>query len=953
MLALCAPSAGATALAASLLLLIGALPAKAASHRPPPLHERALSHPQDLSFHVLPRRAPSPNALTKRRNGEEHRLASALDSSRPPSWDDRFLLSFLAHDGEPVTLSLRPSANLVPAAGVRSVERWRDEQSGEWRSAERVLAREDVRAYEGWVVPEDEDVERWIREEIAGVLRPGRAGAGWARVVLSSSQVGGELEDEDDAPVRFQGTYTKDGEQFTVHSTERYLRTKDDLDPEPPLVTPRRRSRRAFGGADDAVLTPRHPSMVIVRESATMSPHERIAALRKRGLPLPDPASLPSADASSCSHDALAFNVDPAHPVYAAAYPQTPFDNSSSWLSYLSGGAHVQPFTPADHSSPFEPTSFRYVPSDRRSAMWKRQGDDISGGSGTSSNFINSIGDTSGCPKSAMVVFVGVASDCTYTQSYGSPAGAREQILTDFNSASALYQESFNISLGIVELAVMNTTCPSSSAEVDSAYPWNLPCPTSGSGSASGSSLGVDLNTRLSIFSQWRGDKGGSDGAGLWHLLTECQTGSEVGVAWLGQLCKVSASSSGGQTTSGTGVTAITRSEWQVIAHEIGHNFGAIHDCAAGCSLSGSCCPLSTSTCNANADYIMSPVSEKNVSTFSPCSIGNICSTLSNSLNTTCLATPGQAGNPAVISLQSCGNGIKEEGEDCDPGGDTDDPCCDAQTCKFAPGAVCDPRNSLCCTSQCQVASNGTVCRAAIDQRCDIAETCDGTSRECPKDEYKSDGSGCGDGLSCATGVCTSRDLQCRNAGSTLSLTKACPASASSTCNIICDDPTTSSSCVILDQSFRDGTSCGYGGRCRGGSCQTGSALDTAKGWYRDHLNIAIPVTIVVALLVLAILYALIRCCCCRGRPAKGAAPLKPGRNQSHSSRYAVPPPMAQPMNGGYYPPQGPPNGMYYPPPQDGQQGSYYAPPQGPPPTHPSNAYQSDFNHQPRNVLRR
>ena len=84
------------------------------------------------------------------------------------------------------------------------------------------------------------------------------------------------------------------------------------------------------------------------------------------------------------------------------------------------------------------------------------------------------------------------------------------------------------------------------------------------------------MNDRLSIFSRWRGQKGGADGAGLWHLLTNCSTGSEVGVAWLGQLCRVGSSSSGGQTTSGTGVTAITRGEWQVVAHEVGHNFGYV-----------------------------------------------------------------------------------------------------------------------------------------------------------------------------------------------------------------------------------------------------------------------------------------------------------------------------------------------------------------------------------------
>ncbi|KAK4336486.1 hypothetical protein RTBOTA2_005291 [Rhodotorula toruloides] len=404
---------------------------------------------------------------------------------------------------------------------------------------------------------------------------------------------------------------------FTIHSTEQYLRTKDDLDPEPPLVTPLRRSRRAFGGADDAILLPRHPAMVIVRESAILSPVEHISALRKRGLPLPDPTILSTA--SSCSHDSLPFNVDPAHPVYANSHHALDtYSNSSSlsspWLSFPSSPS-IQPFTPADHSTSFN--SYRYVPSDRHR---KRQGDDISGGSGSSSNFINSIGSTTGCPKQNVVLFVGVAADCTYTTTQRSSDAARQQILSNFNSVSALYQRSFNVSLSIIKLAVMNLTCPSLSSQVDPSNPWNLLC-QSGSTGRAGSSIGVDLNTRLSIFSQWRGDKGAQDGAGLWHLLTKCQTGSEVGVAWLGQLCRTASSSQGGQTTSCTGVTAATRSEWQVIAHEIGHNFGAIHDCASG------------------ANYIMSPVSEKNVSSFSPCSVGNICTTLSSSLNTTCLAT--------------------------------------------------------------------------------------------------------------------------------------------------------------------------------------------------------------------------------------------------------------------------------------------------------------------------
>jgi hypothetical protein len=100
--------------------------------------------------------------------------------------------------------------------------------------------------------------------------------------------------------------------------------------------------------------------------------------------------------------------------------------------------------------------------------------------------------------------------------------------------------------------------------------------------------------------------------------------------------------------------------------------------------------------------------------------------------NTSCLSDPDPTRQ--VISLQMCGNGIVEAGEDCDPGKGVNSSCCDVTTCKFRTGAVCDPESSLCCTSQCTFAPSTQTCRPSKDTQCDIAETCTGNSSACPAD---------------------------------------------------------------------------------------------------------------------------------------------------------------------------------------------------------------------------
>jgi len=93
-----------------------------------------------------------------------------------------------------------------------------------------------------------------------------------------------------------------------------------------------------------------------------------------------------------------------------------------------------------------------------------------------------------------------------------------------------------------------------------------------------------------------------------------------------------------------------------------------------------------------------------------------------------------------------CGNGFVEEGEDCDCGEDDCGvgSCCDGSTCTFAdPSYQCDDDGGVCCNSCMFISSSQNfVCREQRDE-CDVAETCDGTSGDCPRDVYDYPGTPC------------------------------------------------------------------------------------------------------------------------------------------------------------------------------------------------------------------
>ncbi|CAL1697050.1 unnamed protein product [Somion occarium] len=713
---------------------------------------------------------------------------------------DSFRLKLTAFD-DTYYLHLRPNEHLIhPAARIKYYKTGPNGDS--ILSHTEPLLPQSIKAYWGEVIPADVSPDR-MREDAAGVwLRPsGKSELGWARITVHHQ---GDIH-RGIAP-SFEGAFSVNGVVHHVMTKENYLRNKHHLDP------------HVISMDEDS-------SLVIFRDSDIMSPHEYHAVQGLDSQPIPKPPK-------ACGHDRLKYNTDPSqNPALRRPAPPP----TSPW---------------------YDP--FRFLDTRAPNATLVRR-DDVAGG-GMGINFQDHIGDTVGCPATQKIVFMGVAADCEYVRQYGSQQNASQQIISNFNTASALYKNTFNVSLGIVELQIQDPQCPSTA---DSANPWNVAC-----------SNDITLNSRLSVFSDWRGKKG-ADGAGLWHLMSGCPTGTEVGIAWLATLCQVTSSGSSPNVVSGAAVSTSGRVEWQVIAHEIGHNFGAIHDCTDGCDGNdGECCPLTKDSCNANSQFIMSPVAEAGETKFSQCSLGNICSLmLGNSggmTNTSCLADPGSG--PQLISLQMCGNGIVEEGEDCDPGTGSTSSCCDVDTCKFRSGAVCDPDSSPCCTGECTFAPTTQVCRPSKDSLCDQPEMCTGNSSSCPSDVFSPNGQSCGDnGLACANGVCTSLDKQCQTVGASMNLSRACNSQNDRSCQVSCQDPRVFNQCVILQSTLIDGSPCGYGGTCVSGNCQSGSFLDTAKSWYTSNLQISIPVTIVAAVVLLLVIWGVIAAIrgCIRGSPSR------------------------------------------------------------------------------------
>ncbi|XP_042750729.1 disintegrin and metalloproteinase domain-containing protein 32-like, partial [Lagopus leucura] len=230
------------------------------------------------------------------------------------------------------------------------------------------------------------------------------------------------------------------------------------------------------------------------------------------------------------------------------------------------------------------------------------------------------------------------------------------------------------------------------------------------------------------------------------YLLMYRDQADFVGATSPGMLCRSDAS--GAVAVLQRAVTLESFSV--VLAQLLGRSLGMGFDDGRSCR-----CPTHTCVMESRALHI------SGTKAFSSCSTADLEQFLRRDAGRCLLHSPQLRGS-SPHRAPICGNGVVEQGEQCDCGSTeacSKDKCC-TKGCVFKPGVKCS--SGLCC-EECQFKAPNTPCRPSADAQCDLPEFCNGSSASCPPDVYVQDGHSCEHSTGyCYHGRCQSAELQCQ-----------------------------------------------------------------------------------------------------------------------------------------------------------------------------------------------
>jgi len=305
--------------------------------------------------------------------------------------------------------------------------------------------------------------------------------------------------------------------------------------------------------------------------------------------------------------------------------------------------------------------------------------------------------------------------DGFYIQVGNTDAAIEEYVESMFADMNTMYSGQMGVEIQMGDL-VYDTTIPGWSTQTFNTQP-----ATPGTRTCLD---GRDFSDRLTALRMWRLTYQPSS-EGLWHLMTHCHPApGTVGVAYLRALC-IDSIGVGLSNWLGAGT-------WEVLAHEVGHNFGSGHTFDKG--LVGGIMDY--------GDGLLNGIYQ-----FHPIHRDEVCAEISSAMTrarsvTACFSaqavTPTPTPTPDDIyqwestGVQgdcsvTCGAGVSQEIINCNLvefDSCTSDPPADADGCDTtdfsALGCTVTPADSALCTGSCKPAPTVQTCNTGIP----CAETC-------------------------------------------------------------------------------------------------------------------------------------------------------------------------------------------------------------------------------------